>query len=134
LRRMRAKVGPVTLSSPTMMSEPPPSVDPVANAWAEVEANWADDGVHKRFIALCAAVGQLSAAGQRYRTVRETDASRSVDARRWQDAVIGQAIATMNLRRTERPNRQRRLVWVGYGLSLFFMLYALLSILRAPRP
>jgi hypothetical protein len=48
------------------------------------------------------------------------------------NAVLARAMQTMDLARTERPARVNRLQWVAFGVSVFFILYALLSVLRSP--
>ncbi len=118
------------------MSVPSPDSDLASaldRAWAEVESHWEDDDAHRRFIALCAMQGALPTAGQRYRAVRDSDPARSERARRQIDAVLAAALASLDLTRDPRAQGRRRVVWIGYGLSLFFLLYALLAILRGRR-
>ena len=104
------------------------------SAWAEVESHWEDDEAHRRFIALCAMQGALPTAGQRYRLVRDADPARSERARRQIEAIMAAALANLDLTRAPRAQGRRRVVWIGYGLSLFFLLYSLLAILRGGRP
>jgi hypothetical protein len=108
-----------------------PDLDPYAAAWSEVERNWGDDTAHRKFIAFCAAQGALDQAGRRYRLVRDSDPTRKSEAARRIDAVLATALQTMDLARSERPTRGSRLQWVAFGVSAFFLLYALLSVLRA---
>jgi hypothetical protein len=118
------------------MADPPdqppaaPAADPFDAAWREVEGQWGDDAAHRKFIAFCAGMGALEQAGRRYRMVRDSDPARADEARRRIDAVLGAAIQRMDLTRAARPNPTRRIQWVAFGLSLFFVLYALLSVLR----
>jgi hypothetical protein len=111
-------------------AHPPAEADPFGVAWQEVDRNWADDAAHRRFIAFCAAQGALDQAGGRYRRVRDSDPARRAEAARRIDAVLAAAIQNMNLARTERPQRRSRLQWMAFGVSIFFVLYALLSVLR----
>jgi hypothetical protein len=106
----------------------------IDNAWAAVEANWGDADAHRRFIALCALQGALPTAGKRYREIRDSDPARRDFARRQIDAVMASALSNLDLTRAPRPAGRRRLLWIGYGLCAFFVLYTLLSILRGHRP
>jgi len=120
------------------MSLPPPnaatSPTPLDLAWTELETNWGDEQAHRRFIALCAMQGALPTAGRLYREVRDSDPTRSELAKRQIDAVMAAALSNLDLARAPRPQSRRRLLWIGYGLSIFFVLYSLVSILRAHRP
>lgn len=104
--------------------------DPVEHAWQEVERNWEAPEAHHKFLALCTAVGSLPTASLLYRNVRDGDPSRKAEAERRLAAIVAQAMSQLDLARTARTPRKSRIVWVGYGLSVFFTLYALLSILR----
>jgi hypothetical protein len=113
-------------------SSPPGADDPFEVAWREVEAHWDEDLHHRRFIALCAAQQALQEAGRRYRKVRDTDPNRREEAGRRIDAVLTAALQRIQATRTEpKPHAARRITWVAFGLSAFFIVYALLSILRA---
>ncbi|MFT3921262.1 MAG: hypothetical protein QM778_01880 [Myxococcales bacterium] len=118
------------------MTQSPPQepLDPIESAWAELEANWDDDQAHRRFIALCVTQGALPTAGQRYRHVRDSDPSRSQVASRQIEAVMAAALSTLDLSRSPPPKGRQRLQWIAFGLSAFFVLYTLLSILRARAP
>ncbi len=120
--------------SPSLEGRGPIDEQGLERAWAEVEAHWGDDQAHRRFIALCTVQGALPTAGKWYREVRDSDPTRSEMARRQIDAVMAAALAGLNLARAPRPQGRRRLLWIGYGLSAFFVLYTLLSILRARTP
>jgi hypothetical protein len=108
-----------------------PHPDPFEAAWREVENHWTDDAHHRRFIAFCAAQDALQEAGRRYRQVRDTDPARREEAARRIDAVLAAAFQRIQATRTEPKPRARRMQWVAFGLSAFFMVYALLSVLRA---
>ena len=118
-------------------SAPPdalPDADPIERAWSELQVSWDDEQAHRRFIAACATAGALPSAGRLYREVRDTDPARSAVARRQIDAVMAAALANLDLARAPRSTARRRLHWVAVGLSTFFVLYTVLSILRAHRP
>lgn len=110
---------------------PAPHPDPFEVAWREVEAHWTEDAHHRRFIALCAAQDALQEAGRRYRQVRDTDPARREEAARRIDAVLAAAFQRIQATRTEPKPRARRVQWVAFGISAFFIVYALLSVLRA---
>lgn len=67
-------------------------------AWSRVEAAWEDDDEHRRFVALCVALERLPEAGQRYRKIRDRDATRKDEAQRRIDQLI--AVATEKLHET----------------------------------
>jgi hypothetical protein len=106
--------------------------DPFDAAWQEVESRWAEDAAHKKFIAFCAAQNALQEAGRRYRAVRDADPERKAAAEQHINSVLARAIQTIDMARTDRPARVNRLQWVALGVSVFFILYALLSVLRSP--
>ena len=58
--------------------------------WAEVLAGWDDDERHRAYLARCADLAALAAAGARYRAVLEARPDDAV-ARRWRDEVIRRA-------------------------------------------
>jgi hypothetical protein len=105
--------------------------DPFEIAWREVEANWAEDAAHRKFIAFCAAQGALSEAGKRYRAVRDGDEARREDAKKRIDAVLASALQSMEVLKADRPQRTKRIQWVALGACVFLVLFALLSMLRA---
>ncbi len=92
-------------------------------AWALVEESWDDDGAHKRFIALCDAVGRLDEAGARYRAVQETDEGRADEAKRRIDQIVARALATLQAQRVDPPEEpRRRLFWVSVVVFLAILL------------
>jgi hypothetical protein len=103
----------------------------VETAFRELERNWASDAAHRRFIALCAAHEALGEAGRLYRGVRETDAARSDDAARRLQAVTSAALEQLALARSTRPARGRRMMWLMVGICGFFVIQAVLTLLRA---
>jgi len=106
--------------------------DPFAHAWREVEARWADDAAHRKFIAFCGAQGALAEAGRRYRTVRENDSARAEQAKKWQDAVLAAALQNMQITRVEPepPAATRYLRWLAFFISGFLIVYGVLVLLR----
>lgn len=103
--------------------DPARASDPsIEAAWQQVRADWDDEEAHRRFRALCAAVGRLPEAGRRYREVRERDPdpARRAAAERHIDALL--ALATSTLEHLRTPPRdlagQRR------GLFLAALLVA----------
>lgn len=105
--------------------------DPVAAAFRELEQNWASDDAHRRFIALCAAHAALGEAGRRYRGVREADPARREDAARRLQQVTAAALEQLALARSARPQRSRRMMWLMVGICGFFVIQAVLALLRA---
>lgn len=126
--------GPTSPDSTPPSHEGPTSDQAVTTAWAEVEASWGDEQVHRRFIALCVMKGALPTAGKRYREVRDSDPARSEVARRQIDVVMAAALSSLDLTRAPRPKTRSKVLWIGYGLSAFFVLYTLLAILRGRAP
>jgi hypothetical protein len=108
-----------------------PEQDMVEAAFRELERNWASEDAHRRFIALCAAHGVLGEAGRRYRGVREADPARSDDAARRLQAVTAAALEQLALARSTRPTRGRRMMWLMVGICGFFVIQAVLTLLRA---
>jgi hypothetical protein len=101
-------------------------------AWGEVEARWGEDAAHRRFLALARSLGELPSAGRRYREVRDTDPRRRAEAERRLTQVMAQALAHLDEARSARKPAQRRgLLWLTCGSIGVFLVYALLSILRA---
>ncbi len=90
--------------------------DPIEAAWAQVEAKWDDDAAHKKFIALCATLGSLDAAGRRYRAIREAKGPRADSAERRIGQVLGMAMQNMELHREPPSEAPRR--WILF-LGLF---------------
>jgi len=105
--------------------------DPYELAWRELEARWTEEAAHRRFIAFCAAQGALAEAGRRYRELRERDPARSEEAKRRLDAVLSAAMQSMELARTHKPPKPKRMHWVIVGMCAFLVIYGVLSILRA---
>lgn len=107
-----------------------PSSDPIQAAWIEVESHWESAEAHRRFIGLSVALNCLPTAAKLYRSVRDTDEARKNEAERQLASLTAQAMSQLDLTRTPAAPRKSYVVWVGYGLSAFFLLYGLLSILR----
>jgi len=107
-------------------------VDPIEEAWARVEADWANEDAHRRFVGLCVALDRLPDAGKRYRAVRETDATRRDDAAKQIDVLI--ALATQQLQNTRVPptdtSHKRTLTWAAFFIMLLLMGAGVLFLLR----
>ncbi len=107
--------------------------DPFERIWRNVEADWADDAAHRKFIAFCAAQSALAEAGRRYRHVRETDSARAEQAKRWCDAVLAAAMQNMQLAKTDtEPPRAAKLIgWISFAISGALIVYGALALLRS---
>lgn len=103
----------------------------VAAAFRELERNWADDGAHRRFIALCASQAALDEAGKHYRAVRDADPTRREEAARRLHDVTNAALQQLSLARSARPERSRRMMWLMVGICGFVVIQAVLTLLRA---
>jgi hypothetical protein len=99
-------------------------------AWRELERDWASDAAHRRFIGLCAAQNALDAAGRNYRSVRDSDPTRREEAARRLNDVTAAAIEQLSLARAARPARGRRMMWLMVGICGFFVVRAVLTLLR----
>jgi len=108
------------------------SVDPIEEAWERVEADWANQESHRRFIGVCVALDRLPEAGKRYRDVREADPARREDAIQQIDRLIG--LATQQLQDTRVQPRsdehKRTLTWAAFFIMLLLMGAGLLFLLR----
>ena len=98
-------------------------MDPIDEAWGQVEADWGSEEAHRRFIAMCAALGRLPEAGRRYRQVRADDPARSEDASRHIDALIAMATQQLEATRVVRsgPEHKRALTWAAFFIMLLLM-------------
>lgn len=98
-------------------------MDPIDEAWGQVEADWGNEEAHRRFIGVCVALERLPEAGKRYRRVREVDAARSDDAARQIDKLI--TLATQQLEDTRvvpsAPRHKRALTWAAFFIMLILM-------------
>lgn len=98
-------------------------MDPIDEAWGRVEADWGNEEAHRRFVGICVALDRLPEAGKRYRTVRESDPSRSNEAARQIDKLIG--LATQQLQNTRATpattEHKRTLQWVAFAIMLGLM-------------
>ncbi len=92
-------------------------------AWAAVDEGWDDDDAHKRFIAVCDAIGRLDEAGARYRAVKESEPERAEEAQRRIDQVVTRALLTLQSQRVEPSDEpRRRLFWVSVVVFLAILL------------
>jgi hypothetical protein len=98
-------------------------VDPIDEAWARVEADWANPEAHRRFVGVCVALERLPEAGKRYRDVRETDPARRDDAIAQIDTLIGLATQQLQDTRVAAPTDQhkRTLTWAAFFIMLVLM-------------
>jgi hypothetical protein len=98
-------------------------VDPIDEAWAQVEADWGNEEAHRRFVGVCVALERLSEAGKRYRHVRESDPSRTADATAQIDRLI--VLATQQLQDTRvapaTTGHKRTLTWAAFFIMLLLM-------------
>ena len=108
-------------------------MDPIDEAWERVEADWANQDSHRRFVAVCVALDRLAEAGKRYRAVRDTDPARRDEAVRQIDGLI--ALATQQLQDTRvvpaSHEHKRTLTWVAFFIMLLLMGAGILLLLRA---
>ncbi len=101
------------------------------STWADVLANWKDDQAHRRFITLCSATGRLDHAGRCYRGIGETEPNKKEEAERRISVILGLSAEMLNQLRGPRPaGRPHRGLFVGIGLSLAMMFYALWLLFR----
>jgi len=116
------------------MTESPPDhgADPVAQAWARVEAEWDDPDAHRRFLGLCASLGQLPEAARLLREARDRDPGRRERAQKSLDALVNVAVAAMAATRTEPPKRNKtsRFWLIGLGVSLALIAAAFWTMMR----
>jgi hypothetical protein len=107
-------------------------VDPIEEAWAQVEADWGNADAHRRFVGVCVALDRLPEAGKRYREVRETDPARREDAAKRIDTLI--ALATQQLQDTRvtppSTEHKRTLTWAAFLIMLVLMGAGLLLLMR----
>jgi hypothetical protein len=107
-------------------------VDPIEEAWAQVETDWKSEEAHRRFVGLCAALDRLPDAGKRYREVRETDPSRREDAIKRIDTLI--ALAAQQLQDTRvgpvATQHKRTLTWAAFFIMLVLMGAGILLLMR----
>jgi hypothetical protein len=97
--------------------------DPIDEAWERVDRAWDDEETHRKFIALCRALGRLPEAGRRYREIRDRDPSRRDAAAAHIDALLSAAMLEMQAHRSPPPMRhgKRWLTIVALLLMLGFM-------------
>ena len=98
-------------------------MEPIDEAWATVEAAWADDEAHRRFLGVCTALGRLPEAGTRYREVRDSDPARAEVAAKQIDRLLGLATQQLEGTRVEAPTTEhkRTLSWVAFFMMLALM-------------
>lgn len=98
-------------------------VDAIEEAWARVDADWANAEAHQRFVGVCVALDRLPEAGRRYRQVRETDPARQQDAARHIDTLIGLATQQLQSSRVTPATtaHKRTLTWAAFLIMLALM-------------
>jgi len=84
-------------------------------AWEKVEADWEDDDVHQKFVALCDTLGRLDEAGARYRAIAAEDESRAARAEKSIKMVIARAMIGLQAMQSEPTDRPRKIIY-GVGL------------------
>ncbi|MEM8606718.1 MAG: hypothetical protein AAGF92_06410 [Myxococcota bacterium] len=108
-------------------------MDPIDEAWGQVEADWQDEEAHRRFVGVCVALERLPEAGKRYREVRERDPERRDDAIAQIDKLL--TLATQQLQDTRVPpstrEHKRTLQWVAFGVMMMLMAVGAWLMLRA---
>ncbi len=99
------------------------AVDPIDEAWARVEGEWANPEAHRRFVGVCVALERLPEAGRRYREVRETSPERAEHAQKQIDALITLATQQLQDTRVARPEakHKRTLTWAAFFIMLVLM-------------
>jgi hypothetical protein len=107
-------------------------VDPIEEAWARVEADWGNEGAHRRFVGVCVALDRLPEAGKRYREVRESDPARRDDAAKQIDTLITLATRQLQDTRVKPPatKHKRTLTWAAFLMMLVLMGAAVLLLAR----
>lgn len=103
----------------------------IAAAWRKLEGDWANEDAHRRFIALCATCGALNEAGRLYRNVRDNDPTRADEAKRRLNGVMMAAVEQLSLARTPPASQPKRIMWLIVGACGIYVLYAVLTLLRA---
>ena len=107
-------------------------MDPIDEAWAQVEAEWGDAEAHRRFVGVCVALDRLPEAGKRYREIRENDPARRDYAAKQIDTLI--RLATQQLQDTRvRPattQHKRTLTWAAFFIMLVLMGAGVLLVMR----
>ncbi|MCB9709328.1 MAG: hypothetical protein H6714_11120 [Myxococcales bacterium] len=93
--------------------------DDVERAWEALCETWSNVTAHRRFIALCQALGQLPEAAKRYRHVVATDFARKAEAQTQLHAVKAAAVASMAAHRSELPlPRYTKVHYLAFGVFL----------------
>jgi hypothetical protein len=111
--------------------EAPDEGDPLAAAFAELDASWDDPAAHKKVLALADALERLAEVGKRYRAIRDSDPARADVAKKQIDALLG--LAMTRVTRTEKTDAKptkTRLEWIAFGVSAALIASALYSMLR----
>ena len=101
-------------------------MSPIDSVWENVKENWDSDETHRKFIALCASLGQLETAGRYYRAIRDSDESKREMAQKQIEQILSQAMSRLELTKTEpQTNPKRILFFVGLGVFSILILAAL---------
>ena len=113
---------------------PDQEADPLDEAWARVEERWDDREAHRKFVGLCSTLGRLPEAGRRYREVRDNhpDPERRAEAERHIDRLLGFAMQSLEVMRTEPPRRARGLLlFIAFVLTVGMIGIASWLVLRS---
>jgi hypothetical protein len=108
----------------------PTSGDPIAEAWAAVEASWDSPEAHKKFLVLCDTLDRLAEAGQRYRRIKENDPARRAEASKRIDELLGFAMARVKVDKVEPAKVRSRVEWIALGVSIVLVTAAVVSMMR----
>jgi uncharacterized Zn finger protein (UPF0148 family) len=116
----------------------PPSHPPVDEAWAALEASWADEAAHKRFVERAAETDGLDVAAARYRAVVRARPD-DEPARRGLERVAALAetlhAARMRAERARPPTPLLRWLTVGLATALLLAVgWITLSVLLQKHP
>lgn len=105
--------------------------DPLDEAFAALLADFDNDELHKRFLALAQATGRLPDAGRRYRELKDAEPARAAAVQKRLDALLAVALADLAQRRPVRDDRpKQRLFWVALGVALFIAASAIYQLVR----
>lgn len=106
--------------------------DPVDVAWREVQADWASERAHKKFLTLCASLDRLAEAGKRYRAVKDSDPDRAEVASEQIDRLLGLAMQNLQVLKSEPKTRSGKqvLFLIALGISGALVVTAVMAMLR----
>jgi hypothetical protein len=113
------------------MSDGPAEDDPLAAAFAELDASWDDAAAHKKILALADALDRLAEVGKRYRAIEAASPERAEVAKKQIDALLGLAMSRVKAtEKTELKPTKSRIEWIAFGVSAALVAAALYSMIR----